>query len=295
MIKEIKNVLTFAAFRPEADDRSSTWTRRFPHQKTLLLNISKGKTSWKQLARKGQLMEGGELEGDFKDISSQMGLAWEDMTDEGWCCASLNSRYVISLETNLSRSKAIEDVIMTNPRAILGGRYEKGKRYAITHNPESNTSLVLSIDEDAIKKLETTFKENELKAGRICVGTYAMLRNLLEIVHDGKDTSTRGEGDEGKGNLFVVCCEGSFCALLEQDDQWIELRSRSDLYTDSMDPVVDLLSSFAGRLAAGSNIFIVTDQAGSPLAPTLYERFPQLTISDFSKPDHLWSILAETD
>lgn len=294
-LKDITDVLKFASFRPEADDRTTTWKRRFPHQKTLLLNVGKARTSWKQAGRKGQLLDGGSMEGDFKDIVGQMGLAWSDLTDEGWCCASLNARYVISLETNLSRNKAVEEVIVTNPRSILGGRFEKGKRYAITHNPESNTSLVLSVDEEAVKKLEANLKECDLKPGRICVGTYAMLRNLLEIVHNGKDTSTSGEGNEGKGNLYIVCCEGSFCGLLEQNDQWVELRSRSELYTDSFEPVVELVASFGRRLAAGSNVYVVVDQAGTPLASRLYETFPQFTVSDFSKPDHLWSILAETD
>ncbi len=44
-LSDVKDVLTFAAFRPEPDDRLATWTRRFARKRTLFLNIGRGQTS----------------------------------------------------------------------------------------------------------------------------------------------------------------------------------------------------------------------------------------------------------
>ena len=38
------------------------------------------------------------------------------MTSEGWCAISFSTRYVISLEVNLSRRKGSEEQIKTNPK-----------------------------------------------------------------------------------------------------------------------------------------------------------------------------------
>ena len=38
-LKDVKDVLTFAAFRPEPDDSTAPWSKRFPRQRSLLLNF----------------------------------------------------------------------------------------------------------------------------------------------------------------------------------------------------------------------------------------------------------------
>ncbi len=45
-LKDIKDVLTFAAFRPEPDDSSASWSKRFPKKRSLLLNIGRETVSW---------------------------------------------------------------------------------------------------------------------------------------------------------------------------------------------------------------------------------------------------------
>ena len=44
-LKDLKDVLTFRSFRPEPDDSSAPWRRRFPREKTLLLTISRRRVS----------------------------------------------------------------------------------------------------------------------------------------------------------------------------------------------------------------------------------------------------------
>lgn len=292
---DIKDVLTFAAFRPEPDDRKAPWSRRFDHQRTLLLNIGRNQTSWKAVGKGGKLHDGGVQYGDFKEIASRMTEEWRGLTDEGWCAVSINSRYVINLESNVSRKPGVEELIRSNPRVVLGARYERGKRYAFTSNPESVSTVLLTVDEEQIKQLETQLREIGLKAGRISCGIYAMLRRLLETVHtNGDKNAGKPENQQHAPSLDIICCEGSVCAMLEIGDLWPELRSRSDLYKDGdYQAVFDILQPFLARLTDGSSIRFAADQADSPILQELRTRHPDIAISDHSTPDHLWRVMAD--
>jgi hypothetical protein len=296
-LSDIKEVLTFASFRPEPDDRLAPWTRRFTRKRTLFLNIGRGQTSWKGMGRDGRFYDGGVQYGEFKEIAARMADEWRGLTEDGWCAVSINSRYIISLETNVSRKAGADELIRTNPRVVLGTRYEKGKRYTFTNNPETVATILLTVDEEQIKALEGVLKESGLKPGRICCGTYAMMRRLLEAVHTGKkkEGAPGGLPVEGATHfLDVVCCEGSVCAMLENGDVWPELRSRADLYKDGdFQPVMAFLEPFFGRLASGASVRFCAETSDSPILAQLREKLPEVVFEDHSRPDHLWRTLAD--
>lgn len=292
MFRELLSVLNFEAFRPEPDDSTASWKRRFSHRKSLLLNIGKSQTSWKSVGRGGRMLEGGVQDGDFKDVIGDMGDIWKEHADQGWIGVSLNNRYVISLETNLSRKQGAEELVKSNPRAVLGARYERGRRYAVTHNPESNTSIVLSCDEEYIRRIETLLKEAGLTPARICCGSYAMLRSLL-VQANAEMPSETAEGEQAPGVFFVICCEGSICALIQESDQWFDLRSRADTYQDSYEPAVDLLLPYASRIKPDTTLAVLSDQPAEELLAGLRDGFAGREVKDYSREDALWGILQE--
>jgi hypothetical protein len=291
-LKDLADVLTFAAFRPEPDDAAAPWTRRFPKERTLLLNVGKNRTSWRALSR-NRLLDAGQQRGDFKDVAASLAPEWRKLTDDGWCNVSINSRYVISLESNLPRKEGIEDIMRTNPRVVLGSKFERTKRYALTNNPEHGTSIVLSCEEEVIKKIETTLAENGLHAGRIACGTYLLLRRLIEHANVGAPTPNK-EKAQTSNQLFVICNEGSVCILTQTGDVWAELRSRSDFYEEDTTPVLEMIgSSRRPDEAAQAEILFACDQPGSPLPAQLAEKFSNLKVTDLTQPDHLWAHLAD--
>ncbi len=295
MLADIKSVLGFSAFKPEPDDRRASWQRRFPRERTILLNVGRNFTSWRGVGRNGRLVEGGSQNGEFKEIAPTLGAEWRNLTDEGWCAVSLNTRYVISLETNVSRKPGVETLLRTNPRAVLGGRYERGKRYTLTNNPESVATILLSVEEEQIKQLETILHDAGLRVGRITCGSYAMLRRLLETVHTGSKNSEKSADNANpqSSSLYVVCCEGSVCAMLETGEAWAELRSRSDLYKENeVEPIFHILEPLIPRLTRSATVHFASDQAASPVLDGLRERLPEANLTDHSGDDHLWKILS---
>ena len=61
MWDDIKSVLTFAAFRPDADDPELAWLKRSEGRKSLLLNISRSQVSWRSFNRRGKLDQAGMM------------------------------------------------------------------------------------------------------------------------------------------------------------------------------------------------------------------------------------------
>jgi hypothetical protein len=296
MLGDIKSVLGFRAFRPEPDDWQATWGRRFGGKRTLLLNVGRGQTSWKGIDRKGRVVDGGAQAGDFKEIANAMAAEWRGLTDEGWCAVSLNARYVISLETNVSRKPGAEQLLRSNPRAVLGGRYERGKRYAVTNNPESVATVLLTVEEEQIKQTEAVLKDAGLKTGRMACGAYAMLRRLLETVHaeSGKSGKNGGVRAKTSSALFVVCCEGSVCAMLESGELWTDLRSRSDLYqVGETEPVLTILQPLIARLDRDAVVHFVSDGAEAEILAALKAKLAKAEIVDHGVDDYLWRVLAD--
>ena len=135
MLDQVKAVLNFSAFRPEPDDPSASWKSRFPKKTTGLLHVGRNSVSYCLMDAQGQVVSGEEKDGDCKEVFKELGPVIKSSAHDGWCAISLDTRYVISIETNLSRKKGSEEALRKEPRSVLHARYEKGKRYALTHNP----------------------------------------------------------------------------------------------------------------------------------------------------------------
>jgi hypothetical protein len=283
---DILSVLNFSAFRPEPDDSSESWRKRFPGQRSVLLNLGRSTAAWRGVQRSGKLVEGDVVSGELKDILGERSFQIKELADSGWCSVSLNTRYVISLEANLSRRPGSEDIIKKNPRSVLGARYERGKRYAVTHNPETNASILLACDEEHIRKIESALNEVGLQVGRVCCGTYVLLQHALAQTNVTK-------GSEKPGSFFyVVCCQGSVCALIQDNDRWTELRSRTDVYEAASSPILDLLAPFKSRLPQQAELVLVCDNPVPQLAEGLSALFEGRKVVDLSQPDFLWTLLA---
>ncbi len=293
-LKDIKDVLTFRSFRPEPDDSSAPWRKRFPREKTILLSVARRRVSWLALDRRGEFTDSGSMEGDLKEVMATMGPDLRALTDNGWCAVSLNHRFVITLEVNLSRRPGLEEQIRTNPKAALGAKAERGKRYNLTHNAESNTSLLLAVDEDAILKTDSLLKEQGLQVGRISVGIYGMLLDLISQVEEARAARAVSHPDEPFGSIvMVVCCEGSVVVLGQKEEQWTELRSRSDLYTDDLAPVLDILMPLLQNAGAGAHIVFMCDEQGSNFAELLQTRAPGTQVSEVTVPQQLAKLLTD--
>jgi len=294
-LKDIKDVLTFRSFRPEPDDGAASWQKRFPKDNTLLININKSAVAWAQIDKGDQISDGGAIEGTFKDVSTQLSDEWLMMTSEGWCAISFSTRYVISLEVNLSRRKGSEEQIKTSPKAALGAKAERGKRYAVRHNPESNTSVLLAVDEEMIKSVEKGGGEVGLKIGRVACGTFSLLTDLIDQVGEARRVHAEANPDSDLGTIvMIVCCKGSVCALTQQGDNWTELRSRTDLYEgDSMEPVMGIVLPLIENAGPGAHVVYMSDNVGSELPGLLQARLPNTKISDVTVENQLWKKLSD--
>lgn len=285
MLAYVKSVLDFSAFRPEPDDPKAPWRHRFPGRTTALLHIGRNSLEFSTIGPKGDVKDGRRAQGEYKEIFAELGAEIREEAFEGWCVVSMDTRYVISVETNLSRKPGSEAALKKDPRSVLHARFEKGKRYAVTHNPETNSSLLLTLDEENVKKVEGLCKEQKLKIGRICCGTYVLLRHALAA------TNAKKGSDAPFSALYVACCNGSVSALVQEKDTWIEGRSRPDLYGDDIKPLLDLLQPFQERLGPASEIVLACDEPIPQLADGLAEMFPGRTLKDLSQPGLLGRLI----
>ena len=287
MLQYVKAVLNFSAFRPEEDDPQASWKSRFGGRQTTLVHVGRNSLSYSIIDKKGQTTDGESARGEPKEVFAQLGPEIKDRSVDGWCMVSLDSRYVISVESNLSRKKGSEEAVKKDPRSVLHARYEKGKRYAVTHNPETNSSILLSMDEENVKKTEVLLKEQKLKPGRICCGTYVLLRHALSA------TNTKKGSEAPFSALYLVCCHGSVCALMQEKDNWMELRSRPDLFEPGGDitPLVELLRPFEERLAPDRGLVVACDEPVAGLPEQLAALFPGRTINDLTEPGLLARLL----
>ena len=294
-LKDLKDVMSFRAFRPEPDDAAAPWTRRFVREKTLCLNIGRRRTSWAALDKRGDFVDSSSMEGEIKELAGQLGTEWKGLTDKGWCTVSLNQRFVITLEVNLSRRAGLEEQLRTNPKAVLGAKAERGKKYSLMHNPESNTSVLLSVDEEAINKTMGSLKEAGLQTGRFCVGVYGMLLDVIDQVSEARRVRLASNPNEPFGSVVkIVCNEGSLCVHTQIEDQWTELRSRTDLYTDDMAPVLDIVMPLIQNAGSGANIVFMNDTPGSNFPDLLRERIPGALISEVTAANQLWKLMTDS-
>jgi hypothetical protein len=284
---DLKSILNFSAFRPEPDDPSAAWKKRFPSEKTVFFGIGRAKLTWRGVSRSGKPDEQDSVRVEPKEGLAQASDHIKSLTEHGWCAVSLNTRYIMSLETNLSRRAGSESMLKTNPRAVLGGKFERGKRYAVTHNPETNSSILLTFDEDQTRKTEAIFSEAGFRVGRLCCGAYLLLRHAL-----AETNKTKGS-EQPVSSFYIICCEGAVCALVQDQDRWIELRSRTDVYEDEVTPITDLLTPFHSRLSPALNITLACDEPLPGLRERLADVFPGREVNDLSEPGLLAAIMVK--
>ena len=291
-LSDITNVLSFAAFRPDPDDSSCMWSKRFRNKQTLLLNFSKEVVSWRSLSKDGVLGEENSIAGSVKEVVQDMSEDWLDLTDGGWCAVSINHRFVISLETNLTRKNGVSELIRTNPKAVLGSKSERGKKYALKHNDESNSSILLAVDEDYIKEIETLFKSSGLKIGRICCGIYGMLSESLDQISEAQKDYNENVSEPLGDVILITCCEGSVCILKSDQEKWIELRSRNSLYTQKdMEPLRKIIAPIVEALGSNAQIVLSADGTVEGISQMLSELAPNVRINDMSDSYGLWNLL----
>jgi hypothetical protein len=285
LLDDIKGVLSFAAFRPDPDDPDMTWAKRFAARRSLLLNVSRTQTSWRSINKRGKFQEGGSQEGEFNEIAQARAEEWKALTEGGWVNVSLNNRFIISLENNLSRRENFRDLLRTNPKAVLGAKFDRGKRYALFHHPDTTSSLLMACDDAAVKATEDTLKAANLRAGRICCGLFALLENKLSEIYRSNRPEARSSF------LLIATCEGSIAALVQLEGQWTDLRCRSGVGTDGVDAMVQIIAPMVQKVPQGTPVFFAHDANDEKFTSSMMAQLQTIGGKDISVPDQLWDCL----
>jgi len=289
LLEEIKNVLTFAAFRPDPDDSNVPWNKRFVKSRSLLLNVSRTQTSWRSINKRGRYQDAGSEDGDLPEVARQHAEEWRGMVDSGWCAVSLNNRFIISLENNLSRRENQAELLRLNPKAVLGAKCDRGKRYAIYHHPATTSSLLMACDDAFVKIAEDTLRGSSLRAGRICCGLFAMIEAKLNEIY------TLGKPEAHGSFMLVALCEGSIAALVQQNGQWTDLRCRSGVGMESADAMFQIVSPLAQKVQPGAPVLLLHDGIHKAFAAEMLQQFQQngqVDVQDISVEDQLWNTIS---
>jgi hypothetical protein len=285
LLDDIKNVLSFAAFRPDPDDSDTPWNRRFANRRSLLLNVNRTHTSWRSMNKRGKFQDSGSQEGDFAEVAPSRAEEWRSMTDGGWVGVSINNRFIISLENNLSRRDNFAELLRVNPKAVLGAKFDRGKRYALFHHPETTSSILMACDDSMVKVTEDVLRANGLKAGRICCGLFALLETKLKDIYSSNKPESRGSF------LLVACCEGSIAALVQQDGQWTDMRCRSGVGMDSTEGMLQIIAPMAQKIQPGTPVFFVHDGIDSKFANAMMEQLQKIGTKDITAEDQIWDAI----
>jgi hypothetical protein len=287
LLDEIKSVLTFAAFKPDSDDASVPWSRRFEGKKSLLLNVSRNMTSWRSVGKRGRLEESGTQDGEFADVAPSRGEEWRGLVEGGWCAISVNHRFIISLENNLMRGDNCVALLRTNPRAVLGPKYDRGKRYAICHHPETTASLLLAVEESLVKVSEDLLKSVQLRPGRVCCGLFALMEHAIMSISRASETGTPSNF------VLIAACEGSICVLVQQDGQWKDVRCRSGLGPEAVETSLQIISPLISKVPQGSPIYFLGDGQDNRYRTDMMIHLEKVGAVDLTQDDLLWTIMGE--
>jgi hypothetical protein len=286
LLDEIKSVLSFAAFRPDVDDADIPWAKRFEGRKSLLINIGRSQTTWRSINKKGKLEEAGLQDGDFADIAVQRAEEWRGFTEGGWCSVSINHRFIISLESNMMRGENCVSLLRSNPRAVLGPKYDRGKRYAICHHPEAATSMLLAVEESMVKVTEDVLKTIGMRSARVCCGLFAMIEHTVMNLGNGQ------RGGAPSSFVLIASCEGSIAALSQQDGQWKDFRCRSGLGMEAVETTLQIVSPLVAKAPPGTPVFYVSDGQDEKFQAELMAHLEKVGAKDLTQPDLLWQVLA---
>ena len=292
---DVTKVLSMAAFRPDPDDSSFTWEKRFKKRKALFLSIAREGVTWKSMDKNGLLSDSEFVPGSLKDILEEMASEFFELSDGGWCCVSINQRYVISLETNLMRKDSGFDVLRSTPRAVLGSKAERGKRYSLKHNPESNSSVLLSVDEEYIKEVESLFGRFGLNVGRICCGVFSMLSESLEQIEKAREEFKNNKPENKLGNILnVISCYGSICILRMEEEKWVEMRSRVSLHKGKdLESLKKIILPIVEDMRSEDQIVFSGDESSGYIKEILSEVTPDMKINDISSVNTLWNLMSK--
>ncbi len=283
--KDLKDVLTFAAFRPEPDNPRFAWPQRFPRKRTVLVNISRGRCSWAAISRKGTVENTGEADGEFVEIFPQLAETWRTATEDGWIGISLNNRFIIGLEHNLSRKKGWQEELRLNPKSILGTKHDRTKRYAIHHNPETSASLVMACDDSMVRSIEESLRSHNLRAARICSGLFATTANLLNRI----------AADPGLKNQDLIVAswlDGSLCLVRQKGGQWQDMRCRSGLSAGDDATVFQMIRPFLEKADPSTRVVLMEDRKNGGFSKGYLNQFGNLPVTDVTEENNLWQILS---
>ena len=126
-----------------------------------------------------------------------------------------------------------------------------------------------------------------------------MMVDIIDMVAGARSQLDKGDSEEeAEGKMgsvvLLVCCEGSVCAMTQSEDRWVELRSRSDLYTgNDMEPVLPIIQPLIDAAGADAEILFANDEVGSGFAEYLQQQLPNNTITEVTRLNHLWNILRD--
>ena len=287
LLAEIKSVLSFAAFKSDPDDSAVPWGKRFEGRKSLLLNVCRAQTSWRSINKRGKFDESGFQEGEFADVVPQRGEEWRGMVDDGWCAVSVNHRFIISLENNLMRGDNCVSLLRTNPRSVLGPKYDRGKRYAICHHPETTTSLLLSVEESLVKVTEDLLRTVQLRPGRVCCGLFSLIEHGVLAISRGTTEGTP------QNFVLVAACEGSLGVLVQQDGQWKDIRCRSGLGPEAVDTALQIISPLLAKVPQGSPVYYLGDGQDETFRTEIMLHLEKVGTVDLTQEDLLWQLVGQ--
>lgn len=277
--------MSFQAFKPDPDDSDAPIPSRLQGKRFVIISVSRAHVTWRSVDRKGNLDRSGKVEGDFMDVVNQMAAEWMSMTDGGWVVLSLNNRFIITQEANLSRKPGSERIIRTNPKSIIGAKYDRSRRYAMYHHPETSGSLLLACEDSMLKSYEDALSKHGLKPARICCGLFGMVEDYLRRLY-------AGDAEKCKDFVLLACCDGSACVLVSKGGQWAELRSRSGLYSDDeIEPLANMVAPVLNSVEEGTGVVLLHDEQETEFARTLQEQMSSIGVIDVTQPDHLWRIV----
>lgn len=285
LLEDLQSVLSFNAFKPDADDPEIPWAKRHVGRRTLLLNVSRNSVSWRAINKKGRLAESGAQEGELSEVLVARSEEFRTLCD-GWCSVSVNSRFIISLESNLSRRENTTELLRINPKAVLGAKFDRGKRYALYHHPDASSSLLLACDDAMVKSVEDQLRVHALRVGRVSCGLFAMIQQTLEALRESGRPEARGNF------LLVACCEGSVTALVQQGGLWTDLRCRAGVGSD-VDSIIQIISPLVQKLAEGTPCLFVHDGNDPNFASSMMAQLARIGAQDITTEDQLWKCIGQ--
>jgi hypothetical protein len=288
LLDDIKSVLTFSAFRPEADDPETPVAKRFEGRKLLALNISRSQVTWCGVNRKGKFEASGTQDGDFADVAAARGEQWRALSDNGWCTVSINNRFIISLENGLMRADNTPHLLRTNPRMVLGPKYDRGKRYAICHHPASAASMLLATEDSMVKVTEDVLRTLGLRSARVSCGLFALMEHAVNNIY------TSGRTPNAGNFVLIGACDGSVAVLSEQEGQWRDLRCRSGLGTEGVDTALQIISPMVAKAPPGTPVYFIADGfRESSFRKDLMEQLERVGARDLTQDEILWNLLTK--